>query len=110
MACHERAKRVEWRRGDSNPKDASTETLQLNGKTATEPNGQPSERLLAKHNKTLPTQKNNSFEHQTGANMVHEIIDTSSDSDLEKIIMAWTALPDHVKQTISTLVDVSKKK
>jgi hypothetical protein len=65
---------------------------------------------LVKQNNTLPTQKNNTFEHQTGANMVHEIIDTTADSNLEKIIMAWTALPDHVKQTILTLVDASKKK
>ena len=29
--------------------------------------------------------------------------------DLDIVIKAWTALPDHVKQTISTLVEVSKK-
>jgi hypothetical protein len=30
--------------------------------------------------------------------------------DLDIVIKAWTALPDHVKQTISTLVDASKKR
>jgi hypothetical protein len=49
-------------------------------------------------------QKNNTSKHQTGANMVHEITDNPSDTMLRKIIEAWPELPDHIKQTIQTLV------
>ena len=30
--------------------------------------------------------------------------------DLDTVVKAWAELPEHVRQTISTLVDVSKKK
>ena len=56
----------------------------------------------------------------TNESCLHTSLQTASESDLtstqnipcelDKVIKAWTALPDHVKQTILTLVDVSKKK
>jgi hypothetical protein len=44
---------------------------------------------------------------KTVQNPVH-VLDLSP--ELDTVVKAWTALPDHVKQTILTLVDVSKKK
>ena len=45
--------------------------------------------------------------HKTVQNQVHIL---ELPPDLDTVVKAWTALPDHVKQTILTLVDASKKK
>ena len=99
-----RKRGLKWRRGDSNPKGATTEPLQLCDNSTTKPHIQPPKWLLAEQNDTLPIQKNNTSKHQTGANMVHELTDNSSDPMLCKIVEAWPELPDHIKQTIQTLV------
>ena len=99
MPCHERAERVEWRRGDSNPKHTDTEPLQLDNNSATEPNRQPSNGLSVEQHNTFSTQNNNSSEHQIGANMVHFL----KDSDLEQIVAIWSKLPEHIKAAIKAL-------
>jgi hypothetical protein len=44
---------------------------------------------------------------KTVQNQVH-VLDLPPDLDI--VVKAWTALPDHVRQTILTLVEASKKK
>ena len=96
-----------WRRGDSNPKRTATEPLQLDSNSTTEPNRQPSNELLASQHDTLPIQNNNSSEHQTGANMVHEI--TELPSDLTEIVQLWSELPEHIKAAIKALIQTHNK-
>ena len=94
----------EWRRGDSNPKRTSTEPIQLDNNSATEPNRQPSNGLSDKQHNTLPIQNNNSSEHQIGANMVHGLIDTSSDPGLVEIVAVWPGLTKPIKAAIKALI------
>ena len=95
----------EWRRGDSNPKLADTEPLQLDNNSATELNRQPSNGISAEQHNTLPIQNNNNSEHQIGANMVHQNLP----SDLAEVVAVWPELAEHIKAAIKAWVKTQER-
>jgi len=103
MACHERAKRVEWRRGESNPKILQTQDLQNNNTSSTEHNETPSDDVSKEQLLALPKQLPGTSGHDLGAHLVRE---ESWPSDLASLIVQVEAasLPDDVKQTINNLI------
>ena len=109
MACHERAKRVEWRRGDSNPTPPKTKSIQNPYNTPTELNRKPPEAFSEKQFRTLTIHKYNTSEHQTGANMVHKVTSDSqapyppSDPRLNEILSRWSNLPEYIRAAVMAL-------
>ena len=100
MACHERAQRVEWRRGDSNPKRTETEPQQIPDNSATNRDGEPLKDGFEKQNPDSSEHFQTLPEHELGAHLVRE---NGGDSDLAWLTEHWMDIPEHVrKQFIAT--------
>jgi hypothetical protein len=85
--------------------------LQKHANSPAEPNRKPPEPFLEKHFRTLPIHQNNTSEHQIGAHLVHQVTSGSDepsphvDPRLIEIINQWPELPEHILQTILTIVE-----